>query len=670
MVFLAILAVFSVNARRNIPPRSTNRLAFSTDPFLYQARYSPIDWHPYDDKPFLEARQSGRPLLLFIGSPFSELCRKIDADLEDESLAAYITRNFVPVRIDGRLRPEWGAAILPLQQLMLGVLPEAQIWVLDPEGRVLAGVLQIEGGPLFSGDRILQELIEALRKYEDTREHPGDPQAGERGAMLAGSRNGIPSFAEYAQPIGETIQTGDGRLPTTGQQEPLPNLVRFLATAGREKDLARFLDRTLYSNLSDGLDGGLYRLTLGESLERNPFDKDTAQNAEAAAILAQSAALSGREDWRRLAESAFDWVMQDAKGGFSPGRVGDEGKSGRSRRSSFPSYRVRDLLQDEELDYARNDLGLSVSDNPLMDPHPVSSAAILSPLRSDVRAKLLQGTSVPADMINLRLLDVEGAVAARMIEAARMLGGEERLQKALVLSENLRDYADEDRLLTRLGREAGGEASLYGYLAYADANLQDYLASGNVPAFERGLGALRMALKKFSTGVPGAYVAFRPNPDMKLGVLRADVPEISDTWIESLTARALRLQHAYGRLLRPSPEGIALETGAQATMNRFADLALSGRARTAGYFAAAAAMVDDDFALAIGPRAIPEAEALQQKCPMRLVAPAYGPVRPDLQGRTHGLYIVRGSRIEGPFGLADAAQRLTPTLKLGIEQSL
>ncbi|CAN5545895.1 hypothetical protein BH11ARM2_BH11ARM2_29260 [soil metagenome] len=671
VLFLAILAVFSVNQRRNIPPRSTNQLAKSSDPFLFQARYSPIDWQTYSDAPFLQARRSGRPILLFIGSPYSDICREIDKAFEDENLAAYVTRNFIPTRIDGRIHPEWATAILPLQQLRVGALPEAQLWVLDPEGRVLHGILQSEEGLVHDSDGILQILIDSLREYENNREHPTDPQSAERAELLAGSGGSVPDFASYVGPLSDAIQSGDGRLPMTNQQEPLPELVRFFTVSGRFQDLDRFLDRVLYSSLSDGLDGGFYRLARGSRLEKHPFDKSTAQNADMAAALANAANLTGRQDWLKLAESTFDWVADDCvmEGGVALGRVDDSEANGRSGHSSFPSYQVRNLFEGEELHYAQKGLALDVSVNPLMAPYPVEQGSVISGLLPDVRSKLQKASSKPASMVSVRVLNVEGNVAARMLEAARALGDDARTKKAVAIAEGLSDFTNGSRLIAKLGADASDESSLHGYLAYADGCLQDYLATGNVPAFENGLTALQGAMRRFGTPYSGAYLAFIKDPAMKLGVVGADVPEITDAWTESLSAHVLRLQHAYGRLLRPSADGVALEKGAQETMARFSQVALGGRARTAGFFNASGAMVDDDFALAVGSRAVSEAGALQQRCPNRLVAPAYGPVRPDLQARAPGLYIVRGSQISGPFTVSDAADRLSPTLRLGIEQS-
>ncbi|RYG47267.1 DUF255 domain-containing protein [bacterium] len=668
VTFLAALAVIAVQQRPNIPPRPPNSLVNSTDPFLWQARFSPVDWQTYSDASFLLARRSGRPILLFIGSPFSAICRNIDRALEDDTLAAYVQRNFVAIRIDGRLRPEWATALLPLQQLQSGTLPGAQLWVLDPQGRIIDGLLQTENHRTADPESLLQGLIEASRKYEDRGETVADMQRDEREMLLNGSSSAFPDMVGYANGVAEIIASGDGRFLNVGQQEPLANLVRFLTVSGQGDELRRFLDRILYSNLYDGLDGGFFRSTRGDGLEENQFDKDTAENAELAAALAAAANLTGREDWRRLAIDTFDWVATGcvSQGGLSPGRVSDAGRNGRSVRSSFPAYRLRELLSPELREFAEEEMNLKVSANPRLSPHPVRPSSVLDPRWDEVRTLLQKGAREAPSLVRLRILTIEGHASARLLEAARLLGDPERLARAVAISETLRDYRYGNDLLSRTGEIASSPATLHGYLAYADDSLQDYLSTGNVLAFERGVEALRTGLAKFATSAPGVYRAFVPDPAMKLGIVGADVPQIEDAWVESLSARTLRLLHLYGRLLRPQVEGIRMEREAEETLEKFAQIAALSRVRTAAYFASAGSMVDEDFAIAVGPKALELAQALERRCPARLVAAAFGPVRPDIQKRKPGLYIVRGAQVQGPYTLEEAVRYLSPTLQLGV----
>ncbi|HEX4510820.1 MAG TPA: DUF255 domain-containing protein, partial [Burkholderiaceae bacterium] len=43
-------------------PRFTNRLALETSPYLLQHAHNPVNWFPWGDEAFAEARRLGRPV--------------------------------------------------------------------------------------------------------------------------------------------------------------------------------------------------------------------------------------------------------------------------------------------------------------------------------------------------------------------------------------------------------------------------------------------------------------------------------------------------------------------------------------------------------------------------------------------------------------------------------
>ena len=44
-----------------------NRLAGETSPYLRQHRDNPVDWHPWGDEAFAQARAEDKPVLLSVG---------------------------------------------------------------------------------------------------------------------------------------------------------------------------------------------------------------------------------------------------------------------------------------------------------------------------------------------------------------------------------------------------------------------------------------------------------------------------------------------------------------------------------------------------------------------------------------------------------------------------
>jgi hypothetical protein len=221
-----------------------------------------------------------------------------------------------------------------------------------------------------------------------------------------------------------------------------------------------------------------------------------------------------------------------------------------------------------------------------------------------------------------------------------------------------------------LSGSANAPEFLGDYLAYADAALQDYLATGRVVSLRNGAAVLERALQLFAGETPGA---FRAGLQPESGVLPGSVsaPEILDSSRESLTACLIRLCSAYGRLLlshgREGDPGLLLLRTAFASTALFAAIAEQLGVFAASYVCAAAAVADDAFAVAVGPNARELSDALFRLRPTRLVAPAFGPVRVELQGAAPGLYVIRRGVAAGPMSVEQAAQAMPVAFDVGNE---
>src|SRR5205085_1014996 len=65
-----------------------NRLAQETSPYLLQHAGNPVDWQPWGDEAFSQARESGKPLLVSIGYSACHWCHVMEREsFEDEATA-------------------------------------------------------------------------------------------------------------------------------------------------------------------------------------------------------------------------------------------------------------------------------------------------------------------------------------------------------------------------------------------------------------------------------------------------------------------------------------------------------------------------------------------------------------------------------------------------------
>lgn len=98
-----------------------NRLSGSTSPYLLQHADNPVDWWPWGDEAFAQARERGVPVLLSVGYSSCHWCHVMAREsFEDEATAAYLNEHFVPVKVDREERPDVDAVYMEAVQAATG----------------------------------------------------------------------------------------------------------------------------------------------------------------------------------------------------------------------------------------------------------------------------------------------------------------------------------------------------------------------------------------------------------------------------------------------------------------------------------------------------------------------------------------------------------------------
>ena len=202
------------------------------------------------------------------------------------------------------------------------------------------------------------------------------------------------------------------------------------------------------------------------------------------------------------------------------------------------------------------------------------------------------------------------------------------------------------------------------YLAFADAKLEVYLATGRDAAFRSGLSVLERAMSRFAGPEPGVWLTDAPQNEVA-GNPNGNPPELLDEVRESCTAQAIRLFTAYGSMLPPGEQSRRLLSAAATTVSHFAKINVADNPELAGYYLSAAALQDPQCAFAVGPHKQELSDKLFQLRPNRLAAPASEAVRPDLTKGRPGIYVVSGSVVAGPYSLDEAANLIPADLQIG-----
>ena len=103
---------YMTNDTESHPPMSApsgtpNRLATEKSPYLLQHAYNPVDWYPWGEEAFAQAKATERPIFLSIGYATCHWCHVMEREsFEDPEIARLLNTLFVPIKVDREERPD------------------------------------------------------------------------------------------------------------------------------------------------------------------------------------------------------------------------------------------------------------------------------------------------------------------------------------------------------------------------------------------------------------------------------------------------------------------------------------------------------------------------------------------------------------------------------------
>ncbi|MEM7623583.1 MAG: DUF255 domain-containing protein, partial [Planctomycetota bacterium] len=83
-----------------------NRLAQESSPYLLQHAGNPVDWRPWGEEAFTEARARDVPIFLSVGYSTCYWCHVMEREsFEHQATADVMTKHFVCIKVDREERP-------------------------------------------------------------------------------------------------------------------------------------------------------------------------------------------------------------------------------------------------------------------------------------------------------------------------------------------------------------------------------------------------------------------------------------------------------------------------------------------------------------------------------------------------------------------------------------
>src|SRR6188768_638078 len=263
-----------------------NRLAGATSPYLLQHKDNPVDWWPWSDEAFAEARRRDVPVLISVGYAACHWCHVMAHEsFEDESVAALVNEGFVAVKVDREERPDVDAVYMAAVSALTG-----------HGGWPMTCLLTPGGDPFFAGTylpkaQLLALLANAGEVWADQRERV--LASGASVAQQLRSHTGPPAPSQLDAEVCDTAvrrlhsmydqaRGGFGGAPKFPPSMVLEFLLRHHARTGDPAAL-QMVERTLEAmargGMYDQLAGGFARYAVDATWTVPHFEKMLYDNA-------------------------------------------------------------------------------------------------------------------------------------------------------------------------------------------------------------------------------------------------------------------------------------------------------------------------------------------------------------------------------------------------------
>jgi hypothetical protein len=306
-----------------------------TSPYLRQHAHNPVDWYPWGDEAFEEARRLDRPVFLSIGYSTCHWCHVMEDESFDEpEIARILNQHFIAIKVDREVRPDVDAIYMSAVQAMTGSGGwPLSVW-LTPERRPFYGGTYFpprDRGPYrgfatvleaiqqrYSGDRaqleeVADQLTRLIQQDLEAASAKGEDLPGDGSLRLAMSR-----YARNADPARGGL-IGQMKFPSS---LPIRFLLRFHRRTGDPEalELATLtLERMAAGGIHDQIGGGFHRYSTDPDWLVPHFEKMLYDNALLALAYLEGWQASGRADFAEVAGEILRYAereMTSPEGGF------------------------------------------------------------------------------------------------------------------------------------------------------------------------------------------------------------------------------------------------------------------------------------------------------------------------------------------------------------------
>lgn len=652
--------------RPQIPPVVNSRLVGSKSGFIREAAKQHIEWQDMSPDIFAQAKASGKPVFVFIGSEWSELSQEVDDRvLNSVDVAERLNRDFISVRLDAQRQRKWTSCIVQMTRAESGWEPHNQLVFFSPEGKVLRVLDFAPNTRAIDDVRFIKILDEVRFPAADAPSViDAKTQNSEYQTLVGGYEQAVPNPEAYGQELDKSLNVDHPGLLIGNSLILQARDYAFLIASGRSDTVRGQVHSLLAKSAFCWLDGAFFRSSRDLEWKTISLNLSAGRNADMLEVIGSLNQASADPADLAVADRLFSTLRDRfvADGQFYAAVYSDIGDNRRSPRYSVSSALVRKLFGG---DYGRTVelLGLDPRSNPMMIPRaghwPLEGKSYYE-FSERIDRLRAEGKLQDARSAGPSSLDVGARVVTALLRYAALTQNAAYLDDALKAAGQAQIMRSGDTDVRHSIDQDVEEPYLGDYLNFAEMELTLYRVFGDVASLEVGRSVLDRAQFLFSTQTPGVFVNGKFSEYGPMAEQWA-VPKLVDDDLPATCAQMADLLRAYASVENDPAVRAAMRGKADLIMKTMAPAANKLSKQLATFNISALMARSDSAVFAVGKDCVQQARGWDWMSSLSWSYPALASVRPDLQARGPGYYYESRGKSEGPMSRAEAAARVRKT---------